>query len=296
VRAARPHDALREMSAPPRRLPVDYPWHAALRRLARARSVIVCHHGVGTLPVAHDPLFLQVPPARLRRQLELLEGSGFQFRTVADLVAEADGGPLPPGRVALTFDDGMGDNHATALPLLRELGVPATFYVATGLAGLPNPWLAPESGERMMDAAELRALVDAGMELGAHTVTHPDLSQLSYAACIEEIGRGRDELEAMTGVRATTFAYPFGAYGQAGRRAAEDVGFDAAVTANGHGDWGDRHALPRSLLWGRDQVPSFVAKLTGAFDPVFHHPTVRVARDHTRGLRHRGRALLTRHG
>src|SRR4051812_15534309 len=109
------------MSTAPRGIPMDLLWRPALRRLARERSVILCHHGVGTLPAEHDPLFLQVPPDRLRRQLELLADAGFEFRTVADLVAEGDGGPPPPGLVALTFDDGMRDNAAVALHLLREL-------------------------------------------------------------------------------------------------------------------------------------------------------------------------------
>jgi len=283
------------MSEANRRPGTPSPWRAALRRLARKRSVLICHHGVGTSTPQDDPLFLRVPPERLRCQLELIHDAGFLFRTVSDLVAEAGNGPPPPGRFALTFDDGMHDNATAALPLLRELGVPATFYITTGMVGAPNPWLAG-GGERMMNAQELLELAGAGMELGAHTVTHPNLATLGYDACVAEMGASRDQLETLTGVRATTFAYPFGSYGPDAHRAARDLGFDAAVAANGLGDLADRHAIPRSILWGRDRTPTFVAKAAGLFDPAFNHPATRAARDATRGLRHRGRALVERSG
>ena len=64
-----------------------------------------------------------------------------------EVVAALDGGPvLPRDAVLVTFDDGYDDNHAVAFPILRDLGVPATFFVATGHidSGLPYgyDWLA----------------------------------------------------------------------------------------------------------------------------------------------------------
>ena len=271
-------------------------WTGALRSLRARRSLILCHHGVGTASRAHDPLFLQVPPARLRQQIEIIGDAGYEFRTMQELLAEADGGPLPPGRAVMTFDDGMEDNHSEALPILRELGVRGTFYIATGYIGAPNPWMSKTSGARMMVAEELRDLAAAGMELGGHTVTHPDLSLLGYEACAEEMDRGRAELEAATGVRATTFAYPFGKYGEAAHRAARDVGFDAAVTANGQGSVDDRYALPRALLWGTDRNLFLLAKVLGVYEPVFHHPAIRVARERTRPLRYWVRAARAARG
>jgi peptidoglycan/xylan/chitin deacetylase (PgdA/CDA1 family) len=264
-------------------------WTVALRRLRRSRSLILCHHGVGQSPRNDDPLFLQVPPSRLRQQIEIFGNAGFEFRTTAQLLAEADPGRLPPGRVIFTFDDGMQDNHTAALPILLDLGAPATFYIASGYIGKPNRWMSVRSGARMMDARELRGLADAGMDLGGHTVTHPDLAQLSYEACATEMADGRAQLEAVTGVRATTLAYPFGSYGEAARDAARDVGFDAAVTANGLGEVDDRYAIPRAL-WGTDRNAMMLAKLIGVYEPVFHNPTVRVVRERTRPVRHWVRA------
>jgi peptidoglycan/xylan/chitin deacetylase (PgdA/CDA1 family) len=59
---------------------------------------------------------------------------------LAEAMARLDAGePLPPGALVVTFDDGYDDNYRVAYPILRELGVPATFFVSTGYidSGLP---------------------------------------------------------------------------------------------------------------------------------------------------------------
>jgi peptidoglycan/xylan/chitin deacetylase (PgdA/CDA1 family) len=148
-----------------------------MRTLRTRRSAVLCYHGVGPSTTRIDPGFLRVEPAAFRAQLDLLLEAGFEFVTVAEFVERAAGGRPPPGLIALSFDDGMDDNHEHVLPILRERGLPATVYVTTGLIGKRNPWMARDSGARMMSAEELGDLVLAGFEVGAHTVTHPDLSQ-----------------------------------------------------------------------------------------------------------------------
>jgi peptidoglycan/xylan/chitin deacetylase (PgdA/CDA1 family) len=194
-----------------------------------------------------------------------------------------DGGPPPPGIVAISFDDGMEDNHDVVLPILREYGVPATVYVVTGLIGKPNPWM---SGSRMMTEDELRTLAAAGVELGAHTVSHPDLSTLGYDACLDEMVGSRDALERIAGRPPRTFAYPFCRYGEAAIAAARAAGFDAAVTCHERGGW-TPYELRRPMITGKDGLPSFVLKLTGAYYPLFHSPPGRALRAATRGLRGR---------
>jgi peptidoglycan/xylan/chitin deacetylase (PgdA/CDA1 family) len=90
---------------------------------------------VADVPAAYDPENLCVAPRRFRAQVELLLAAGFEFLTVAELTSRMNGGPPPPGLAALSFDDGMENNVSVLLPLLREYGLPATVYVATGLIG-----------------------------------------------------------------------------------------------------------------------------------------------------------------
>ncbi len=266
---------------------------ASLRTLRKRRSVVLAYHGVFPSTAAEDPDFLRVHPDRFRAQLELLRDAGFRFVTAAELAAEAGGGAPPPGLVALTFDDGMEDNHSVLLPLLREYGLPATVYVSTGLIGKPNPWIAESAGARMMTEAELRELAAAGVEIGAHTVTHPDLSQLPYEDCLREMADSRAELQRISGQPVGTFAYPFCRYGDAAVRAARDAGFDAAVTCHGRGGW-TPYEMKRTMITGKDGLPSFAAKLWDLYGPLFDSAPGKLVRVSTRGVRQRVRSLRER--
>jgi peptidoglycan/xylan/chitin deacetylase (PgdA/CDA1 family) len=258
------------------------------RMLCRRRSVILCYHGVGTTNIRIDPGFLRVRPDAFRSQLELLLQAGFEFITVSELSDRASGGVPPPGLAALSFDDGMDDNHAVVLPILTELDLPATVYVTTSLIGRPNPWLAADAGARMMNEAELRELAAAGFEIGAHSVTHPDLSQLDYVTCLREMTESREILEQLIDAPVRTFAYPYCRYGEAALAAARAAGFSAAVTCQGLGSW-DRYELKRSLITGKDGLPVFLLKLTDRYQPLFESGPSRLARAATRGARERRR-------
>jgi len=239
-----------------------------------------------------DPGFLRIPPDVFCAQLEVLLDSGFQFVTVAELAELADGRRPPPGRIALSFDDGMDDNYEVVLPILQEYGLTATFYVATGLIGKPNPWMAPDSGIRMMTVSELEALVAEGFEIGAHTVTHPDLSQLDIESCLHEVRESRRMLEEALGVRVRTFAYPFCHYGPAAVSAVAAAGFEAAVTCGtGAGTW-DRYELPRTIVTGKDGMPIFLLKLAGFHGAISGSPPGRAARALSRRYRDRRRRRI----
>jgi peptidoglycan/xylan/chitin deacetylase (PgdA/CDA1 family) len=79
-----------------------------------------------------DPLQAEIHQARVMdTQFRTLR----QFFRVLPLDEAADmlmQGRLPPRAVSITFDDGYRDNHDLALPLLRQHGLDATFYVASG--------------------------------------------------------------------------------------------------------------------------------------------------------------------
>lgn len=106
----------------------------------------------------------------------------------------------------------------------------------------------------MMRSAQLRALHAAGMEIGAHTLSHPILAELHPSHARQEIARGREALEATVGGRVGLFAYPNGKPGSDYRQEhvdmVRDQGFDGAVTtAWGRGS--DLFQLPRFTPWDR---------------------------------------------
>jgi peptidoglycan/xylan/chitin deacetylase (PgdA/CDA1 family) len=269
------------------------PARSAVRAIRERQSVVLAYHGVDTRPRQEDPEFMCVHPDRFRAQVELLMAADFSFVTVAQLAEQAAGGPPPAGLAALSFDDGLQDNHRVVLPLLREYGVPATVYVATGLIGGAYPWMS--GGAPMLDEDEIRELAEAGVEIGAHTVTHPDLAQLDRERCLREMSESRQTLEQITGHPVRTFAYPYCRYGDGAVEAAREAGFLAAVTCQGRGSW-DRLTLKRAMITGKDGLPSFVLKLAGAYQPLFDGPPGRLVRGVTRPLRRRVRALIDRRG
>jgi peptidoglycan/xylan/chitin deacetylase (PgdA/CDA1 family) len=259
-----------------------------LTEICRRRSVILGYHGVAESRRRDDLSLLLLAPDRFRSQLELLQAAGFRFVTLVELTRLADGGVPPPGLAAVTFDDGMRNNHEIALPILTEHGIRATVYVTIGFIGNSSPWIGPGGDGAMMTEPQLRDLVAAGWELGAHTMTHADLSTLDYDACREEIEPSRVALEDIGGAPVETFAYPFGRYGPEAIAATRDSGLIAAVTT-GSGSWAP-YELTRAMIGAADPLGVTLLKLTDRYEPLLHSPPLRLARRVSKQLRSRAQA------
>ena len=203
--------------------------------------LVLAYHGVAKVRVRDDPELLFVAPDELVRHIrklrrwgyELLPFSGFATRLRADGAG---------GCASLTFDDGFVDNLETLAPLLADAEAPATVFVPTGWLGQTHPY-APQT--RVMTADEVRALRERGMEIGAHTHEHPDLTTLPGDGAVEELRRGKRELEELLGEPVETLAYPFGRADAATRDAARTAGFVAACRTCGEGNWSDPFDIPR---------------------------------------------------
>ena len=78
----------------------------------------------------YDPDVADASPRQFRRHLETLTRHGTPI-SMAELLRGLDGGPLPRNPLMITFDDGYRSCHDVALPILREMGIPATFFIAT---------------------------------------------------------------------------------------------------------------------------------------------------------------------
>ncbi len=269
-----------EDSYRPRRL-----WVRALKRIASRRAVILGYHGVGNTPRADDLFLLQVSPDRFRAQLEMMRDAGFQFVTVSEMMRIAGDRPPPAGLAAVSFDDGMRNNLTEALPILRDLGIPATVYVPSGWLGGSSPWVGPDGDGEILTGDELGALADAGWEIGAHTINHADLSTLRYDECLAEITGCCEELERITGVPVRTLAYPFGHYNDTARRAAEDAGLTAAVTT-GSGKW-EPFELTRAMVGGADPFVVLLLKMTDRYESLLRIPPLPAVRRSSKRLRQR---------
>jgi peptidoglycan/xylan/chitin deacetylase (PgdA/CDA1 family) len=154
------------------------------------------------------------------KQLRWLRDRGCAAVTVDELVRDTRAGTLASCEVALTFDDGYADVATVAAPMLRRYGDRATFYIATGYVGAAGH----------VDVAQLRQLRGEGMEIGAHTVHHVDLTKLSPERCSQEIESSALALRRWIGVPISSFAYPSGRLNPTVMARVQASGFDNAVT------------------------------------------------------------------
>jgi peptidoglycan/xylan/chitin deacetylase (PgdA/CDA1 family) len=122
--------------------------------------------------------------------------------------------PADADAIALTFDDGFVSFGDVAAPLLADHGIPATLFVVADAVGRTNRWTA--GGDRgipelpLLTWDSLGRLGDQGVELGAHTRTHPNLARVPAARLHDEIAGGAERVLAETGRAPTAFAYPYG--------------------------------------------------------------------------------------
>jgi peptidoglycan/xylan/chitin deacetylase (PgdA/CDA1 family) len=217
----------------------------------RLRPLVLCYHAV-----ADDwPDALAVTPAAFERQLQAVLARG--YRPVGAAEAVAGSGKL----VHVTFDDAFRSVSA-AVPVLLRLGVPATVFACPGFADGDCTFAVPELADRQlpqhagqlatMGWDELRGLVDAGIEVGSHTVTHPHLPALDQDELERELRESRERLEDELSTRCRFLAYPFGDEDERVRATARASGYAAAFALPGTQAGTDLYAVPRVGIWRED--------------------------------------------
>lgn len=206
--------------------------------LARRRGglVVLTYHSVSP-GRAHE---MNVKPEAFAGQMEYLARRYTVLRP-AEAAARLARGDDCRGCACVTFDDGYESVLEHALPVLARLGLPACMYVATGWIGQGRiyPHDAGDAVEynRLLDWQGLRAWLDAGMEVGSHTVDHVRLSGVGRDEASRQVRESRRELEDRLGVEVHGFAYPYGSaadFTAASRRAVIEAGFRYAEIGRAH--------------------------------------------------------------
>jgi peptidoglycan/xylan/chitin deacetylase (PgdA/CDA1 family) len=146
---------------------------------------------------------MDVDTGSFREQMSYLATHDHPVVPFSDLIDELQGGGrLPDGAVVITFDDGWQTQYDFAFPILREHHFTATFFVYTNAIG---------NGPAFMTWDEVRELQRAGMTIGAHSRTHPKLSNPDVSLP-SEIDGSRSDVAKNVGVAPTLFAYPYGVW------------------------------------------------------------------------------------
>jgi peptidoglycan/xylan/chitin deacetylase (PgdA/CDA1 family) len=178
-------------------------------------AVVLMYHDLGTdvqsVTREHLPYVLSV--ATFRRQLEQVRAVGLPMLKVNEWCSTVK----PSRAVVMTFDDGDISNYTLALPMLQEFGFKATFFVTAGFIGQPGT----------MSWQQIRALHEAGMEIGSHTLTHRPPSTLTAGELRYELTESRRTLEDGLGAAVTSISSPTGFFNPRMREIAKEVGYRA---------------------------------------------------------------------
>ena len=255
---------------------------------------ILMYHEVAGPADTDSPL--AVPPAAFADQIAALAEGGFTSVTVAALTAAWAGqGVLPERPVVITFDDGFADFYETALPVLAEHAFTATMFVTTGWIAGAVPPARPRPG-RMLTWQQLAESAAAGVEIGAHSHSHPQLDQLSPARLAGELTVSRRLLEDRLEAPVPGMAYPFGYSDSEVRNAVRAAGYRyACAVANATADPdADPFAIPRLTIGRGTRLETFARVVRGQQVPLIYARN----RSLTKGYAvvRRTRAALNRRG
>ena len=214
--------------------------------------ILMYHVIAPPLPNAPYPE-LYVKPADFAGQVRWLADHGYDAVTLRQVYDYWHGtAALPRKPVVLTFDDGYRSDFTAALPTLRARHWP-------GVLNLEVRNLQPVWGTR---PGMVRALIAAGWEIDAHTLTHPDLTTVGPADLRREVAGSRAAIRRMFHQPVDFFCYPSGRYDAAVVAAVRDAGFLGATTeTEGLARPDSLYTLDRVRVDGSDGVSGFAAKL-----------------------------------
>ncbi|MFN2390157.1 MAG: polysaccharide deacetylase family protein [Actinomycetota bacterium] len=217
-----------------------------LQRRRPGDVVVLLYHRV-----ADTTREIDVPPSLFEEQMRALA----TLRRTISLDEALAGG----AGVVITFDDGSDDLFENAFPLLQELRLPATLYLATGAVAETGPGLSWPS---------LRALAGTCITIGAHTHTHANLAHADEADIAAELDRCKHAVEGAVGLPCRHFAYPWAMSSPTARALVKERFASAASAAwrTNHGGIRDPYEIGRVPVMRSDGSFFFRVKSEGRLD------------------------------
>ncbi|WP_281885012.1 polysaccharide deacetylase family protein [Paenibacillus sp. YYML68] len=208
-------------------------------------AVLMYHHVHPT-----DRSSSTISPDLFREQLAFLKANGYQFITLDAFKRFYEGEPVPDKAVLVTFDDGYTSFHEHALPILKELDVPAVNFIVT--EDLDAPGVKPIPTLTREEALDIVGYKPGMFDLQCHSHAlhykvgdegaltgrllihgHPE-NEAEYKQRVERdseaCARSLAELYDGDVSRTNTFAYPFGIHSELAQSIIQQEGFDYAFT------------------------------------------------------------------
>jgi peptidoglycan/xylan/chitin deacetylase (PgdA/CDA1 family) len=241
-------------------------WEAAVRCDAfilprmfyRRKLIILFYHGVARDP-ASQPQHGDGRHVRLekfRRQMEYVKRKYRVLSLEAAMDALAAGAQLPPNALVITFDDGYRNNLDDMFPVVRDLEIPVTIFIATD-------FMKDRANNEYLDWDDARYLHRQGVSFGSHTVSHAHLTNVPDDQALDELVRSKEEIAGRLQAPVLFFAYPYGEHDGKVASLVKSSGYLAACTVRyGLNDAGvDKFLLKRIAVTDNYSFAYFVAAL-----------------------------------
>jgi peptidoglycan/xylan/chitin deacetylase (PgdA/CDA1 family) len=218
--------------------------------LLRSATGAFSYPGTGWIAIPFYHWVLDDEREAFRRQLQYLRRCG-DFVSLDDTVAMLRRPSSIKGRYfCVTFDDGFKNCYTNAVPVLKELGIPAAFFLSTQYIGLDlerdrqqlscfykDAYLRYRYYFEFLSWEECRQMAAAGFTIGSHTHTHARLFRLRPPEVEQELRISKEVIERQLGQPCVHFCCP---WGRANRdfnplvhpRLAEEAGYASFLTTN----------------------------------------------------------------
>lgn len=167
-----------------------------------------------------------VSAVSFEKQVQFLKRFGYRVITLDEFYEIKSGIRKPRGReVLITFDDGEHSFYKNALPILKKENLPVSVFVISqnasqGLNGSMTP-------EQIKEISQ-----DSIVTIGAHSRTHPILTEIAQEKVHSEVFGSKTEIEEMIQKPVHYFAYPVGRANQAVAQEVKNAGFRLAFTVS----------------------------------------------------------------
>jgi peptidoglycan/xylan/chitin deacetylase (PgdA/CDA1 family) len=190
---------------------------------------VLMYHRVVDQVQSAGPCHINILTADFDAQMAYLKERGYQAISLDMVPVAISNRSMWSRPVAISFDDGYLDNYTHAFPILQKYGLVATIMLVSDRLGGRNEWDAGKfEPAELLSLDKVREMEQHGIHFGAHTATHPSLSDVGVARAQRELMLCKGNLEQMLGHEISTLAYPYGRSTPHVWRAAAELGYTAA--------------------------------------------------------------------
>src|SRR3990167_2769239 len=216
----------------------------------KPRIAIFCYHSI-----SGDGWRFSVRAQEFKKQINHLIKTYTPIKAseLPEYISEKE---IEKNMFVLTFDDGYED-ILSVKDFLREKGITPTIFLITDSRNANRAEL--ETERPLLTREQIRELIAAGWEIGSHSRTHADFSNLKSSGIQKEVGDSKDMLERELGIKIKYFAYPKGFHSNEIVRAVEGAGYDLGFSMDdGYLDKGaDKFLIPRVGVDGTHAFKQF---------------------------------------